>query len=91
MNWENVVFYEFENTRAIRTADWKYIHRQPDGPNELYNVENDPGENTNLVDDPTCAKTRRHLWERLDGFFDRYADPKYDLWRGGRSKAGRLT
>ncbi len=88
---ENVVFYEFENTRAVRTPEWKYIHRHPDGPNELYDLRNDPGEKENLVDDPRHARTRRELYARLDHFFERYADPKYDLWRGGRSKVGRLT
>jgi arylsulfatase A-like enzyme len=89
--WENVVFYEFENTRVVRTPDWKYISRHPDGPNELYHLQNDPGEKANLVDDAGHARTRRQLRGRLDRFFDRYADPKYDLWQGGRSKVGRLT
>lgn len=88
---ENIVFYEFENTRAVRTADWKYVRRHPNGPNELYDLQNDPGEKANLVDVPTHNKTLRYLWDRLDRFFDRYAEPKYDLWRGGRSKVGRLT
>jgi len=89
--WDNTVYYEFENTRAIRTADWKYIHRHPDGPHELYDLKNDPHENTNLVDNPAHAETRRRLQARLDQFFSRYADPKYDLWRGGRSKAANLV
>ena len=29
-----------------------------------------------------------HVDRRLDAFFSRYADPEYDLWKGGRSKAG---
>jgi len=89
--WDNLVFYEFENTRAIRTADWKLTRRHPDGPNELYHLADDPGETKNLIDAPAHAATRRKLDERLAAFFARYADPQYDLWRGGRSKAGRLT
>ena len=27
--WDNVTFYEMENTRAIRTDGWKYVARQP--------------------------------------------------------------
>lgn len=88
--WENVIFYEFENTRAIRTADWKYIHRHPDGPHELYDLQKDPKEETNLVENPAHANDRTALRAQLDEFFDRYADPKYDLWHGGRSKVGRL-
>ena len=89
--WDDVIFYEFEGTRAIRTADWKYIHRFPAGPNELYDLARDPGETANLVDHPADAATRKKLKARLDRFFARYADPKYDLWRGGASKTLRLT
>ena len=31
------------------------------------------------------------LRKQLDDFFARYTDPKYDLWRGGQSKASRLS
>ena len=89
--WDDVVFYEFEDTRAIRTGDWKYIHRHPKGPHELYDLKTDPGEEKNLVADEAHAETRRKLKARLDAFFARYADPQFDLWRGGRSKAGRLV
>ncbi|MFP4058827.1 MAG: sulfatase, partial [Candidatus Brocadiia bacterium] len=89
--WDDVVFYEFENTRAIRTADWKLIRRHPGGPDELYHLARDPGETRNLFDEPAHAATRSRLDERLRRFFDRYADPQYDLWRGGRSKSGLLV
>jgi arylsulfatase A-like enzyme len=91
VEWENVVFYEFENVRAVRTDGWKLIVRFPDGPDELYDLKADPGERTNLVARGGHAATRKELRERLDGYFARYADPKYDLWRGGTSKASRLT
>jgi len=89
--WDDVVFYEFEDTRVVRTADWKWIRRHPNGPNELYDLRSDPGEMKNLASDPAHAQTRQALDARLAAFFARYADPQYDLWHGGRSKAGRLT
>jgi arylsulfatase A-like enzyme len=85
------VYFEFENTRAVRTKDWKYIHRFPDGPDELYDLKADPDERQNLAGRPAQAKVRRDLSGRLKEFFDRYADPKYDLSRGGKSKAKRRT
>jgi arylsulfatase A-like enzyme len=86
------VFYEFENTRAIRTPDWKLIVRRfPKGPDELYDLKADPGETRNLVDDPAHAATRDALLGRLEPFFDRVADPQYDLWRGGKSKVRRIV
>ncbi len=87
VDWDDVVFFEFENTRAIRTPEWKYIHRFPDGPDELYDLKNDSGERKNLIDQMNQAATQRDLRKRLDEFFDRYADPKYDLSRKGASKS----
>jgi hypothetical protein len=28
---------------------------------------------------------------RIEAFFSTYADPQYDVWKGGRSKAKLLT
>ncbi len=30
-----------------------------------------------------------HLASQLDAFFNRYADPNYDVWKGGGSKTKR--
>jgi arylsulfatase A-like enzyme len=91
VTWENVVFYEFENVRAVRTDRRKHIVRFPDGPDELYDLTADPGERTNLVARDAHAAERKALRKRLDDFFARHADPKYDLWRDGQSKASRLV
>ncbi|MCA9410328.1 MAG: hypothetical protein KC944_03900, partial [Candidatus Omnitrophica bacterium] len=89
--WKNEVFYEFENTRAIRTDEWKYIERTPYGPDELYHVSEDPGEETNLIHHLDRRETGKELRARLHEFFDRYADPRYDLWKGGGSKTKLLV
>jgi arylsulfatase A-like enzyme len=89
--WDDVVFYEFENTRAIRTVEWKYVYRFPKGPDELYDLKNDPGEKKNLIDQPDHVARQKQLGKRLEEFFDRYADRQYDLRRGGTSKAPLLT
>ncbi len=89
--WEDTVFFEFENVRAVRTAEWKYIERFKQTPNELYHLTDDPGERTNLIDDPAMAQKRTELRARLQAFFAQHADPQYDLWRGGRSKADLLS
>jgi arylsulfatase A-like enzyme len=88
-NWDDTIFFEFENTRAIRTSDWKYIERFPDGPNELYDLIRDAEERHNVVDQSAHAAKQAELRGRLEEFFNRYADPKYDLSRGGKSKAPR--
>jgi arylsulfatase A-like enzyme len=88
--WDNTVFFEFENTRSVRTREWKYIGRFH-GPNELYDLKNDPDERHNLVNQPAHAAQQKALHGQLDEFFATYADPQYDLSHGGRSKADRLT
>ena len=87
--WDNVMFYEMETVRAVRTDDWKYVTRFPNGPFELYDMKRDPWERFNLYGQPGTAPMRTELAARIDGFFARYADPQYDIWKGGRSKAKR--
>lgn len=87
MEWENVIYHEFENTRMIRTPKWKLTLRYPHGPNELYDMEKDPGETENLffVGDE-YNPVKKELKSKLEAFFARYADPKYDRWNGGMTK-----
>jgi arylsulfatase A-like enzyme len=89
--WEDIVFFEDENVRVIRTPRWKYVHRHPDGPFELYDLETDPGEKVNLYGQPGQEATRAELRQRLEAFFQEYADPKFDLYHGGGSKTHLLT
>jgi hypothetical protein len=37
------------------------------------------------------AATQAQLALQLDEFFAKYADPQYDLWKDGRSKARRVA
>ena len=90
VEWDGTIFYEFENTRMVRTDRWKYTRRHPDGPDELYDMEQDPGERQNRVASAPEGVVEE-LSDRLDQFFDRYATAEYDLWKDGRSKAGRMT
>ena len=73
-----VVFDEYGGTRMIRTETWKYVHRYPGGPNELYDLENDPDERVNLADDAGYTDRRRSLRGELEGWFERYADTERD-------------
>ena len=41
---EVVIFDEYGPVRMIRTQEWKYVHRYPYGPHELYDLVNDPDE-----------------------------------------------
>ena len=89
-DWGNdVVYSEQEETRVIRTPKWAYFKRFA-GANvqfgdELYDVELDPQETTNLADDPAHAKARKSLDDQLTAYFATYAEPRADLWKGGVS------
>ncbi len=89
--WDNTMYYEMETCRAIRTDQWKYVARRPHGPYELYDMQTDPRERFNLYGQPDLEGIHQALAARLDAFYEEYADPQYDLWHSGRSKAKRHT
>ena len=43
-------------------------------------------EGLRVVGVPTSTRTAE-LARQLEAFFTRYADPRYDVWKGGRSRA----
>ena len=90
MPWKNAIYHEFENTRMIRTPDWKLTLRHPYGPDELYDMKSDPGERENLIHVSKHAAVKRRMQAQLNEFFAQYADPKYDRWKGGATKGTEL-
>lgn len=87
---EVVIFDEYGPVRMIRTQRWKYVHRCPYGPNELYELERDPGETQNRIDDPACDGVVMELRERLERFFLQNADPALDGARQGVTGSGQF-
>jgi arylsulfatase A-like enzyme len=62
----------------IRTREWKYVHRYPYGPHELYDLASDPEERRNLVDEPGRQNRVQELKAGLEAWFVRYVDPTFD-------------
>jgi arylsulfatase A-like enzyme len=85
-----VVFDEYGPTRMIRSREWKYIHRYPYGPHELYDLKNDPGEEHNLMGDASKMSIIQQYKARLDAWFARYADPRIDGTREAVTGKGQL-
>ncbi len=86
------VFLEQEETRAIRDSRWLYKRRfqkapQPPFPDEMYDLVNDPLEKNDLIGIPEYAEMAKELITRIDAFFARYSDPRYNLWTGGTPKS----
>jgi len=70
----------------IRTHEWKYVHRYPYGPHELYDLAHDPGERVNLLEDarvwdehaPDRKQVAAAMKMRLESWFEKYTDPQMD-------------
>ncbi|MBS3763957.1 MAG: sulfatase-like hydrolase/transferase [Planctomycetes bacterium] len=86
---EVVVYDEYGPVRMIRTRDWKYIHRYPYGPHELYDLVNDPDERNNLVEEPEQNDRVEEMRGRLDKWFRCYVDPALDGTHCGVSGKGQ--
>jgi arylsulfatase A-like enzyme len=96
---EHVVVYdEYGPVRMIRTKEWKYIHRYPYGPHELYDLVSDPGECINLlvdkrtsgVDESDIESVVVALKGRLDGWFAQYVNPHLDGSREAVAGRGQI-
>jgi arylsulfatase A-like enzyme len=85
-----VVFDEYGPVRMVRTAQWKYVHRYPDGPHELFDLASDPGERANLVDHPSAQPTVDLLRARLEDWFRLYVDQRRDGVDKGVTGCGQL-
>ena len=86
------VFYEQEETRAIRTPEWLYAMRFEGSDSypmrdEMYRLTDDPLEKSNLIDVPELSDKAAELRGRIATFFDTHSEPGYDLWRGGTAKS----
>ncbi len=87
---ENCVYYEMEIVRAIRTDKAKCMHRYPNGPFELYDLQVDSFDKLNLYGQPSIGNYGKSS-RASSSFLDTYADSNDDLYCGGRSKAGLLS
>lgn len=88
IEWTNEMIYEMEGCRSYRDDRWKIVLRRfPTGPSELYDLQTDPHERFNLFGQPELAEKQAELITTLEAKFAKLADPEFDLWKGGRSKA----
>ena len=71
-----VVYNEYGLVRMIRSRHWKYVHRHPFGPHELYDLQRDPGELDNVAAAAENAARIAEFKAELDEWFVRHADPR---------------
>lgn len=85
-----VVFDEYGPVRMIRTKTWKYVCRLPYGPDELYNLAEDPDEKRNLIDEDAAAPEKERLRGELTAWFASWVDPNVDASRECNTGYGQL-
>lgn len=73
-----VVYDEYGPARMIRTREWKYIHRYPAGPHELYDLAADPEEMVDLIADPTRQDILWELRGQMEEWFHAHVNPDLD-------------
>lgn len=78
-----VVLDEYGPNRMIRTREWKLVHRYPYGPDELYHLTEDAGEEHNLIHKKEYEGIRRLLLAELEEWFAKYVNPAMDGSREG--------
>lgn len=74
----DAVYAEYGRARMIRTRTHKLVHRCDGGPDEYYDLRNDPGEANNLVGKPEHLKGMLALRARLFAWFKRYVEAGSD-------------
>lgn len=102
VDWSDTRFGEYGDLRMIRTARWKLVRRYPDGPDDLFDLGQDPGEQSNLAADPAYSSQRANLLEELDHFYSIHGSSEknglrvkelrphnsaHEAWRDGRREA----
>ena len=89
-----VVFDEYGPVRMIRTQEWKYVHRYPYGPHELYDLVKDPDERKNLIRDKSHNALIKDMRQQIRAWFGQYVIPRLDstrcavTGRGQKAKIG---
>ena len=98
-NWRDALYYHYYEYPAfhmvkrhygISTDRYKLIHFYYDIDTwELYDLEKDPHEMNNLIDDPAYDGIEDSLRVRLRELMDYYKEPPIEEWRNEDIRAGR--
>ena len=59
----------------VRTQEWKYSYHSV-GESQLYNLQDDPGETTNLIHERSFQSEKRSLHRDLLRWMEQTADPR---------------
>jgi len=74
-NWDDTRFAEYGDMRMARTPTHKLVKRYHHEPNELFDLQNDPQEQNNLINHSELSTVQQELTSKIDTFFDQHEDP----------------
>jgi arylsulfatase A-like enzyme len=103
-DWPLARYGEYGDLRMIRTSEFKFVKRYPHGPHELFALRDDPGELSNLANEPSLFNVRQSLERQLEEWYRAHEDPaksglhvkslpvhnSAEAWRDGRREARGL-
>lgn len=79
-SWRRYRFSEHGNARMVAGPRFKLVRRYPPlDPrfgDELYDLENDPGEHQNLAGNPAFREVHDRLESAIGEYFERFEDPR---------------
>ncbi len=75
VKWRDVQYGEYGTARMVRAGRYKLVARYPDGPNEFFDLENDPRESRNLTGCAAHETLISELSAMLESYFLRYSRP----------------
>lgn len=84
-----VIYDEYGGGRMIRSGDWKFIDRF-DGPRELYNLADDPGEVENQAGTQAHAHRETEMADRLHEWFAAHETATESAWQRGVRGRGQI-
>jgi choline-sulfatase len=73
-----VIFDERGPVSMLRDAPWKFVLRMWDWENQLFDMQADPDERINLINNYAHQDVANALESRLNGWFKTYVDPVMD-------------
>jgi choline-sulfatase len=79
--WANRLYFEYAHVRGLRTDNLKYVERTQEWPSELFDLEADPGETRNVIDEAAYQGQLKAFRAELAGFFRQAGAPPLEEWR----------
>jgi len=71
-NWDDTRYGEYGDLRMIRTTEFKYVHRHPRGPFDLYDLRRDPDESDNVAGREAYWPDQQRLTQQLADWYARH-------------------